>query len=166
MYAVVRVALLPLQEAGDNNQFCWRNLFSCINLLRILNKLTKWKHSRTMVRGCPLPMRPSSISPGAHPWLYTAGSAWPCAQGFLWKCWSFFSSSSSLFSFTDWALNAEILFLLQITLFLWPSSPVQKVLAVLNAPVLPPGGLWCTRRRCWCPNWPRQRLCGSPSTLH
>lgn len=40
---------LFLQEAGDNNQFCWRNLFSCINLLRILNKLTKWKHSRTMV---------------------------------------------------------------------------------------------------------------------
>lgn len=38
-----------LQEAGDSNQFCWRNLFSCINLLRILNKLTKWKHSRTMV---------------------------------------------------------------------------------------------------------------------
>ncbi|XP_074919675.1 striatin-interacting protein 2 isoform X4 [Chelonoidis abingdonii] len=35
-------------EAGDNNQFCWRNLFSCINLLRLLNKLTKWKHSRTM----------------------------------------------------------------------------------------------------------------------
>lgn len=40
-----------LQEAGDNNQFCWRNLFSCINLLRLLNKLTKWKHSRTMVSG-------------------------------------------------------------------------------------------------------------------
>ncbi|KAK1166879.1 hypothetical protein AOXY_G11500 [Acipenser oxyrinchus oxyrinchus] len=36
-------------EAGDKNQFCWRNLFSCINLLRILNKLTKWKHSRTMM---------------------------------------------------------------------------------------------------------------------
>ncbi|XP_042563860.1 striatin-interacting protein 1 homolog isoform X1 [Clupea harengus] len=36
-------------EAGENNQFCWRNLFSCINLLRILNKLTKWKHSRTMM---------------------------------------------------------------------------------------------------------------------
>uniref|UniRef100_A0A8C0BT31 Striatin interacting protein 2 n=1 Tax=Buteo japonicus TaxID=224669 RepID=A0A8C0BT31_9AVES len=35
--------------SGDNNQFCWRNLFSCINLLRILNKLTKWKHSRTMM---------------------------------------------------------------------------------------------------------------------
>ncbi|XP_058510916.1 striatin-interacting protein 2 isoform X3 [Ochotona princeps] len=36
-------------EAGDNSQFCWRNLFSCINLLRLLNKLTKWKHSRTML---------------------------------------------------------------------------------------------------------------------
>ncbi|KAM3832679.1 striatin-interacting protein 2 isoform 2-T2 [Vipera latastei] len=36
-------------ETGDYNQFCWRNLFSCINLLRILNKLTKWKHSRTMM---------------------------------------------------------------------------------------------------------------------
>lgn len=36
-------------EAGDNQQYCWRNLFSCINLLRILNKLTKWKHSRTMM---------------------------------------------------------------------------------------------------------------------
>ncbi|KAM4612442.1 striatin-interacting protein 2-like [Discoglossus pictus] len=36
-------------EAGDHNQFCWRNLFSCINLLRILNKLTKWKHSRTIM---------------------------------------------------------------------------------------------------------------------
>uniref|UniRef100_A0A3Q4I9I1 Striatin interacting protein 2 n=1 Tax=Neolamprologus brichardi TaxID=32507 RepID=A0A3Q4I9I1_NEOBR len=36
-------------EAGDSSQFCWRNLFSCINLLRILNKLTKWKHSRTMM---------------------------------------------------------------------------------------------------------------------
>ncbi|ELU17163.1 hypothetical protein CAPTEDRAFT_164543 [Capitella teleta] len=36
-------------ETGDNQCFCWRNLFSCINLLRILNKLTKWKHSRTMM---------------------------------------------------------------------------------------------------------------------
>lgn len=36
-------------ENGDNQQFCLRNLFSCINLLRILNKLTKWKHSRTMM---------------------------------------------------------------------------------------------------------------------
>uniref|UniRef100_A0A6M2DIS4 Uncharacterized protein n=1 Tax=Xenopsylla cheopis TaxID=163159 RepID=A0A6M2DIS4_XENCH len=30
-------------------QYSWRNLFSCINLLRILNKLTKWKHSRIMM---------------------------------------------------------------------------------------------------------------------
>ncbi|XP_050412455.1 striatin-interacting protein 1 homolog isoform X1 [Patella vulgata] len=36
-------------ENGDNQGYCWRNLFSCINLLRILNKLTKWKHSRTMM---------------------------------------------------------------------------------------------------------------------
>ncbi|XP_033744924.1 LOW QUALITY PROTEIN: striatin-interacting protein 1-like [Pecten maximus] len=36
-------------ENGDDQPFCWRNLFSCINLLRILNKLTKWKHSRTMM---------------------------------------------------------------------------------------------------------------------
>ncbi|KAL3853320.1 hypothetical protein ACJMK2_016869 [Sinanodonta woodiana] len=36
-------------EKGDNLPYCWRNLFSCINLLRILNKLTKWKHSRTMM---------------------------------------------------------------------------------------------------------------------
>ncbi|XP_014678725.1 PREDICTED: striatin-interacting protein 1 homolog isoform X2 [Priapulus caudatus] len=34
---------------GDMAQYCWRNLYSCINLLRILNKLTKWKHSRTMM---------------------------------------------------------------------------------------------------------------------
>uniref|UniRef100_T1JAT6 Far11/STRP N-terminal domain-containing protein n=1 Tax=Strigamia maritima TaxID=126957 RepID=T1JAT6_STRMM len=36
-------------EIGDNVQFCWRNMFSCTNLLRILNKLTKWKHSRIMM---------------------------------------------------------------------------------------------------------------------
>jgi hypothetical protein len=29
--------------------YCWRNMYSCINLLRILNKLTKWKHSRIMM---------------------------------------------------------------------------------------------------------------------
>ena len=36
-------------EIGTNLPYCWRNLFSCVNLLRILNKLTKWKHSRIMV---------------------------------------------------------------------------------------------------------------------
>lgn len=29
--------------------YSWRNVFSCINLLRILNKLIKWKHSRVMM---------------------------------------------------------------------------------------------------------------------
>nr|XP_048682481.1 striatin-interacting protein 1 isoform X3 [Caretta caretta] len=62
-------------EAGDNNQFCWRNLFSCINLLRILNKLTKWKHSRTMIwmhgpgtsrrRSAPCEPASSASTPGA-----------------------------------------------------------------------------------------------------
>ena len=33
----------------DANTFCWRNVFSCINLVRILQKLTKWKHSRTVM---------------------------------------------------------------------------------------------------------------------
>lgn len=37
-------------EIGHSQSFSWRNVFSCINLLRILNKLTKWKHSRIMVR--------------------------------------------------------------------------------------------------------------------
>lgn len=36
-------------EIGDNQLYSWRNVFSCINLLRILNKLTKWKHSRIMM---------------------------------------------------------------------------------------------------------------------
>lgn len=36
-------------EMGDQQPYCWRNLFSCINLLRLLNKLTKLKHSRIMM---------------------------------------------------------------------------------------------------------------------
>ena len=36
-------------EIWDDQNYAWRNVFSCINLLRILNKLTKWKHSRIMV---------------------------------------------------------------------------------------------------------------------
>nr|CAG4643756.1 EOG090X01YQ [Lepidurus arcticus] len=36
-------------EIGSNQPYCWRNLFSCTNLLRILNKITKWKHSRVMM---------------------------------------------------------------------------------------------------------------------
>uniref|UniRef100_A0A336LN51 CSON003707 protein n=1 Tax=Culicoides sonorensis TaxID=179676 RepID=A0A336LN51_CULSO len=34
---------------GDSATYSWRNIFSCINLLRVLNKLTKWKHSRIMM---------------------------------------------------------------------------------------------------------------------
>ena len=40
-------------EIGDTSPFCWRNMFSCINLLRVLNKLTKWKQSRIMVSNQP-----------------------------------------------------------------------------------------------------------------
>ncbi|XP_064397800.1 striatin-interacting proteins 2-like [Halichondria panicea] len=29
--------------------YCWRNLFSCINLMRLLQKLTKWKHFPTVM---------------------------------------------------------------------------------------------------------------------
>jgi len=36
-------------EVGDTSLYCARNMFSCINLLRVLNKLTKWKHSRIMM---------------------------------------------------------------------------------------------------------------------
>ncbi|KAG7206269.1 hypothetical protein KM043_003653 [Ampulex compressa] len=36
-------------EIGDGETYSWRNVFSCINLLRILNKLIKWKHSRIMM---------------------------------------------------------------------------------------------------------------------
>jgi len=36
-------------ELGEPQPYCWRNLVACINLLRILNKLTKWKHSRIMM---------------------------------------------------------------------------------------------------------------------
>ena len=36
-------------ENGDSSVYRWRNLFSCINLLRILNKLTKYKRSRVMM---------------------------------------------------------------------------------------------------------------------
>lgn len=38
-----------LEVCCDGSNYCWRNMFSCINLVRILNKLTKWKHSRIMM---------------------------------------------------------------------------------------------------------------------
>ncbi|XP_076641137.1 striatin interacting protein [Halictus rubicundus] len=36
-------------EIENSQTYSWRNVFSSINLLRILNKLTKWKHSRIMM---------------------------------------------------------------------------------------------------------------------
>lgn len=37
-------------DIGDSTvPYSWRNVFSCINLLRILNKLTKWKNARIMM---------------------------------------------------------------------------------------------------------------------
>ncbi|XP_072939385.1 striatin-interacting protein 1 [Epargyreus clarus] len=37
-------------DIGDSSvPYSWRNVFSCINLLRILNKLTKWKNARIMM---------------------------------------------------------------------------------------------------------------------
>ncbi|CAF4020323.1 unnamed protein product, partial [Rotaria sordida] len=38
-----------LFDLPETDNYCWRNMFSSINLLRILNKLTKGKHARTMV---------------------------------------------------------------------------------------------------------------------
>lgn len=36
-------------EIGSDSNHCWRNVFSSINLLRVLNKLCKWKNSRIMM---------------------------------------------------------------------------------------------------------------------
>ena len=38
-----------LEAAGEPTAYCWRNLHACINLVRILNKLAKWKRSRVLV---------------------------------------------------------------------------------------------------------------------
>ncbi|GMR36932.1 hypothetical protein PMAYCL1PPCAC_07127, partial [Pristionchus mayeri] len=42
------VEVFPSQTESTSYSL-WRNVFSSINLLRILNKITKWKHSRTML---------------------------------------------------------------------------------------------------------------------
>jgi Domain of unknown function (DUF3402) len=36
-------------DAVGDQPYCWRSLHSCINLVRILNKLAKWKRSRVLV---------------------------------------------------------------------------------------------------------------------
>ncbi|VDN04503.1 unnamed protein product [Thelazia callipaeda] len=38
-----------LEDTDSQSYYLWRNVFSAINLLRVLNKLTKWKQSRTMM---------------------------------------------------------------------------------------------------------------------
>lgn len=38
-----------MESSTTDSGYCWRNLFSCINLVRILQKLTKWKHFRTVM---------------------------------------------------------------------------------------------------------------------
>ena len=38
-----------LESSTTDPGYCWRNIFSCVNLVRILQKLTKWKHSRTVM---------------------------------------------------------------------------------------------------------------------
>lgn len=43
------VTLEVSESTTTDPGFCWRNLFSCINLVRILQKLTKWKHFRTVM---------------------------------------------------------------------------------------------------------------------
>ncbi len=54
----VCVCVCTGDSATTDDGFCWRNLFSSINLLRILQKLTKWKHFRTvmlvMFRSAPI----------------------------------------------------------------------------------------------------------------
>jgi len=36
-------------EAGDGSSYCWRNMFASINMLRLVQKLTKWRPPRTMM---------------------------------------------------------------------------------------------------------------------
>lgn len=38
-----------IENVTTDSGYCWRNLFACINLVRILQKLTKWKHFRTVM---------------------------------------------------------------------------------------------------------------------
>uniref|UniRef100_A0A915KLT9 Far11/STRP C-terminal domain-containing protein n=1 Tax=Romanomermis culicivorax TaxID=13658 RepID=A0A915KLT9_ROMCU len=42
-------ALIEDLTNRPKKRFLWRNMFTSVNLLRILNKLTKWKHARTMM---------------------------------------------------------------------------------------------------------------------
>ena len=58
------------ESTTTDSGYCWRNLFSCINLVRILQKLTKWKHFRTVMlvvfRSAPILKRALKVR---HPLL-------------------------------------------------------------------------------------------------
>ena len=58
------------ESTTTDSGYCWRNLFSCINLVRILQKLTKWKHFRTVMlvvfRSAPILKRALKIR---HPMM-------------------------------------------------------------------------------------------------
>lgn len=41
--------MLELEMGPREKKIPWRNIFSCINMVRLLNKLTKWKMSRIMM---------------------------------------------------------------------------------------------------------------------
>ncbi|TMS35402.1 hypothetical protein L596_002813 [Steinernema carpocapsae] len=48
-WPVLNVDNVDESETHAHKYFVWRNVFATINLLRVLNKLTKWKHVRTMM---------------------------------------------------------------------------------------------------------------------
>ncbi|VDK81481.1 unnamed protein product [Litomosoides sigmodontis] len=48
-WPVLNINNLEDSDAQSPSYYLWRNVFSAINLLRVLNKLTKWKHARTMM---------------------------------------------------------------------------------------------------------------------
>ncbi|VDM44675.1 unnamed protein product [Toxocara canis] len=48
-WPVLNVDNVEESDSQSQSYYLWRNVFSTINLLRVLNKLTKWKHSRTMM---------------------------------------------------------------------------------------------------------------------
>ena len=54
-----------VESSTTDSGYCWRNLFSCINLVRILQKLTKWKHFRTVMlvvfRSAPILKRAQKV---------------------------------------------------------------------------------------------------------
>ena len=59
-----------VESSTTDSGYCWRNLFSCINLVRILQKLTKWKHFRTVMlvvfRSAPILKRAQKVR---HPMM-------------------------------------------------------------------------------------------------